>query len=654
MMRQRIIVIGVPLLILVCLLFPANLVSAADVEWPDFERIDGKIEGFPLTIVEGPYIGGGGSEGFKDLYFRYQDSNNNSYRGIELYISYFADPSTLPGGSVITPIKDRVFGGTSRMPRVDAPVAWEEFKTKYQYHEIELVNTTKRFSHLFQISSWNVPWGGTRQFAYRNHYRIAINGKGESWRSDAEFIGAFGKVEQYAKDSIDGLEGGLTLKHYDPLTYLTAGGGYDHRPAGDLIAKLTGKDGKPVKNETVVFYVEPGSTLEEVMINGTGASWLATDILGAGAEPVVLGAGVTDREGEAYLNYLWPNLVDAEAFIRVMKEQRYIYDDKGKISGKIYAITIDRDEMKVVQKTSVGVEFNALAKIVRITGKGRTDEFKEAYINQYPDSPTWGPGQIRVKRSNIFPKFDYTPVDVGFLLMAADIIDIDGGAEVEIVWVTGDRAIARVPDKITFKDTEVRPSHSRLILSTSSYDSGFYNTWDKIPGGIFGFSVGQGLKVLSGAHPVTAGLKKGGEFTVSVYNAIKEADFTDKNLMIKIRLRSIVSIDTTGDGTVIQTFEGSPDVLTTTSGETTLGVREMVTVTADGITGETNKFNVKDEAGEWSATVTEWDVAAETLLEGSTNENSDSGSPVGTIIGIGLGVVVVVAGGIFVTRKWKA
>lgn len=72
-----------------------------------------------------------------------------------------------------------------------------------------------------------------------------------------------------------------------------------------------------------------------------------------------------------------------------------------------------------------------VTKIVVITGEGRTGEFKDAYIKQYPDSPTWGSGQVRVKRSIIWPHFDYTPVEAGFLLMPADITDIDGGAEVE-------------------------------------------------------------------------------------------------------------------------------------------------------------------------------------------------------------------------------
>ncbi|MFC1947711.1 hypothetical protein ACFLXY_07325 [Chloroflexota bacterium] len=658
MVCQRVFVIFNMLLLLVCLLFPANLVSAAEVKWPDFERIDGNIEGFPLQLMEGPNINGGDSEPYMHLYFRYAAGDTDEeWREIKLTTSYFPDPSLLYGGSLTSFMNSsKAYGGSE--PRADGGADWrDEHLAMDDYHEIEWVNTDEWYSVLFQMRSdgYRIPWNGIRLSTYHENYLIKIEGRGRGWQSDAEFMAAFDMAEQYAKDSIDGLEGGLTLKHYAPLTYLTAGGGYDHRPAGDLIAILTGKDGKPVKNETVVFYVEPGSTLEKVLKNGIGANWLKADILGAGANPVVLGDAVTDKNGEAYLNYLWPNLIDAEAFTSVMKEQRYLNDDEGKISGKIYAVTIDRDDMKVVHKTSVDVEFTALAKIVRITGEGRTDEFKDAYIKQYPDSPAWGTGKVRVKRSIIFPNFDYTPVEEGFLLMPGDIIDIDGGVEAEIVWLTGDRAIAKVPDKITYGDTEVRPSHSRLILSTSSYDSGFYNTLDKIQGGIFGFSIGQGLEVLSGIHPVATGVKKGGEFVVSVYDAIKEANFTDRNLMVKIRLRSIVSIDTTGEETVIQTFEGTPDVLTA-GGETTLGIQEMVKVAVDGTLGETIKFNVKEEAGEWSATIAEWETAAETLLEGSASDSSDSGDsggPVGTIIGIIIAAVVV-AGGIFVLRKRKS
>jgi hypothetical protein len=383
------------------------------------------------------------------------------------------------------------------------------------------------------------------------------------------------------------------------------------------------------------------------MANGQTVSWLNTQILGT--NPGVLGESVTDKDGVAYLNYLWPNLIKTDDFSRVMLEQRYLYDEKGKIGGIVSAVTINKDTQKIEQKASVPVEFTSIAKIVKIVGNGRTQEFKNAYLKEFPDSPTWGPGKVRVKRSIVLPHFDYTPVEEGFLLMPGDIIDIDGGVEVEIVWITGDRAIARVPDKIQSGDTEVRPPHSRLILSTTSYDSGFENTWDKVKGGIFGFSIGQGIDILGGLHPVAEGVKKTGEFCVNIYDALKEVNYTDQNLITKIRIRSIIRINTLGEQVQIQNIEGSPEIRTTGGQEAVLNEKQMVTVSFKGSMGEKLSYNPSGSLTDWSSTINEWQKASSQLItqpQQSTNSEGRGTVSGSTWIIIGAVVVAVLIGGV--------
>ena len=622
---------------------PAN---AAD--WPDLEKIDGTIENYVLPLVDGPNINGGNDQIYLHWTCTYHDGYDD-WRDVYLRISYYPDPSKLSGGTLEASISTLKKYG-DRGPRVDSNPTWrEEHQASDTYQEIEWLNTAERFSFLYRLDDRTIPWNGLKLDTYKDHYIIEIIGEGNAWHTESEFKQAMDMAEDYAKSSIDMLAGGLSLKHYDPFTYLTAGGGYDHRPAGDLIATLTGEGGKPVKNQSVVFYVEPGSTLEKVMLNGAASSWITADLLGS--DPVILGDDVTDKNGQAYLNYLWPNLIDPGKFASTMQEQRYLHDEEGVISGKVYAVTVDTDKMKVTNRASVDVSFAGIARIVKITGNGRTDEFKHAYLTQYPDAPSWGTGKVRVKRSFAYPTFDYSPVEEGFILQTGDIIDIDGDVTVEIVWITGDRAIARVPDKVVFGDTEIRTPHSRLILSTSSYDSGFQSNWDKIESAVLGFSAGQGLDVLSGVHPLATGVKKGGEFVISLYDALKEVDFTNQNLITKIRVRSVVRTDTTGEETVIQTFEGSPTVLTSDGTAVTLGVREMVSIGADGSAGAVETFDDGDTP-EWSATAAAW--VDSSAVSGETSGDDESGGiSIGIIIAIVAAAAVVIIGGVFVLSRKK-
>jgi hypothetical protein len=652
------LIIGIILFISCSPLLQPLPVEADDIKWPDFSKINGKIEGYSLPLVEGPYINGGRSkDGYLNLSCTYRSGSDMPFREIVLYIGYVPDPYYLFKGGMPERIEYESkygpgYGGASGLKWL------EEMRSKDYFHEIQVENTAKdRFSLLYQYkeASSNIPWNGLRVLTYHEKYVIRVEGEGKGWNNDAEFLKDFDMAEQYAKDAIDNLEGGFSLKHYAPLDYLKAGGGYDHRPAGDLIARLTDKDGKPVKNEYVLFYVEPGTTLEKVMaLSGDVPPFAIADVLGKNA--VTLGHAITDADGVAQLNYLWPtNLIRTDDFSNVMLEQRYLYNEQGKVGGTVHAAVIDMKDYRVLQEATVNVDFTGIAKIVRITGVGRTQEFKDAYVKQYPDSPTWGPGRVRVKRSIVLPHFDYMPVEEGFRLMPGDVIDIDGGVEVEIVWITGDRAIARVPDKVQFGDTEVRPSHSRMILSTSSYDSGFKNTWDKIKGGIFGFSVGQGIDILGGLHPVAEGVKKTGEFCVNIYDALKEVDYTDQNLITKIRIRSIIRINTLGEQVQVQTIEGSPEILTASGQEVVLNEKQMVTVSYKGAMGEKTSYDPSHSMAEWSGTINEWQAAASQLIaqpERSLNSKGEGRGASSTGIIIGAVVAVVLIGGIlFVLSK---
>lgn len=661
-------IISLLAVIALALLVPAcsqHAVKAADTFFPDFEQLTGEIPGFPIS--PGPVNVNRGGDFNKDsiddylnLSVSYSDGSDRTMRGFELFISYIPVTTYLfPEGLTESVARESHY--TSSGSRDIAKL--EQMREYDNFRELELENTAPdRFSVVYYNGNFSTygSWWGRRIFTYQNNYIIRMEGNGPGWESDTQFLNAFNLAEQYARDAITSLSGGITLRHYNPLEYLalTTDSSYDPRPAGNLVATVTGENGKPVKGEYVLFYVPSGSLLASCLnTSGDVPPFNVSAVLGEDA--VVLGHAITDSNGVATLNYLTPSLlVNAEQFSAAILHQRFL-NDNNNINGEFHVAVIDMKNSTATKTTAVSTEYNGIAKIVRITGNGRTDEFKEAYLKQYPDSPTWGPGKVRVKRAVALPAFDYTPVEPGFILMPGDIIDIDGDVEAEIAWVTGDRAIARVPDKVVYGDTEVRTPHSRLVLSTSSYDSGFLTTWDKIQGGIFGFSLGQGLDVLSGIHPIATGIKKGTEFSINVYDAIKEADFTSQTLMIKIRLRSVVRVNTTGEETVIQTYEGSPDVLTVTGGTATLGEREMVSIDAAGTMSEVSVFNAKNDTPEWFDTATAWedDIASLTkTVGGSVNPGEDSGGSFGGSMGIIIGVVatvVIIVGGVLLLLRRK-
>ncbi|MDO8578256.1 MAG: hypothetical protein Q7R50_03655 [Dehalococcoidales bacterium] len=363
------------------------------------------------------------------------------------------------------------------------------------------------------------------------------------------------------------------------------------RPNSNLVATLKeGTTEKAVEGKEIVFWVdpekpgpkEPGKNLNEVLDIVPDLDYRNIKDAPPGRKYLPM-SYKTDPRGEAKVDFFpW---LDRKQFASRLLEQKRTLGESGKISGTFQAGVYNPKTQVLEGTASVEIEFTAMAMIVRVTGEG---------LKEYD-------GKARVSRILASPQIDSRPVEAGFLLMPGDIVDIDGNAGVEISWVTGERVLARVPPIVTFEDTEWTTPHARIIMLSTPFDSGFKTPGERFLAGFaFGFGVEKGIEAVVESIPyVGEALQVGRELIIELSNAIKDVSFNDKGITVKIRLRSKLLIDNTGDGVKIYTFEGSPTVNTVVGDEITLTNGKMVVVSDDGKLGSPQTFNVRDVEGEF-------------------------------------------------------
>jgi hypothetical protein len=395
---------------------------------------------------------------------------------------------------------------------------------------------------------------------------------------------------------------GLTVEHFPPFDHFKAGTGANISLAGDVAATLKDKDGKPVKDALVAFYVEP----EPLARNEPGRNlYEVFDVMPLleNKPPVrikdetpgrkYLGWARTGADGGARINYL--KSIGPRQFADALLTQRANFNDEGRVSGNIWSGVWDQKTETIIQRASAAVDIRAMARLLAITGEGRSDTTEKG--KKYP-------GRVRVKRLISFPKFDFTPVEEGFFLMPGDIVDIDGNAAVEIAWVNGNRITARVPDKIqvgTIREPW-EPEEAQIYMLSSAYDSGFQTKGSRAMARTFGFGSKKGIEFLVESIPYVGKLiKEGTEFVVEMHEEFKDLDLSETDIVTRIRIRSRVIIDNTGDGLKIYNLEGSPGIRTAAGGEMELAVGKMVAVSDKGNIGEARSFDTGQTEKEFLA-----------------------------------------------------
>ena len=471
-------------------------------------------------------------------------------------------------------------------------------------------------------------------------------------------------IRTYHPAADDGVK--LELYYSNPLTYFERG-------SGDLFATLKDKDGKPIEGKTIVFFIdkefpavsEPGKNLFEVLDYRTRIGgglitrieeshpYLKKKIIDPELDPsllnenrIFIGQGIrTDVNGEALINLIEYDILDPRKFSSELLPQRATFLDKGKISGNIIAGVYNEETKLLENQTSLEIEYKALAKILQITGDGRDDD---------PELEQKYPGKVRVKRFTALPHFEFKPVYEGFLLMPGDVVDIDGNTTVEIAWVNGGKVIARVPDEIPIGTVRepYKPPEAQIWILSSAYDAGFLFPGEKIQSEVFVFGAKKGLELFIQSIPyVGKVLKEGGALAVAIYKGLQDIDLSQTDIVTRVRIRSKVIIDNTGEDLKVYNLEGSPDIQTVTGDEVTLEEGKMVAVSDEGDLGEVQSFNVKVVEKEYGEI-----TMAASRDNSSSSENSSNITGSGWFLWIVIGVIAiaVVSVALFVVRKIRA
>ena len=406
---------------------------------------------------------------------------------------------------------------------------------------------------------------------------------GSSWRGSC-------KCDEIPKET-NKEEYTLTLEHYEPY-YESKDG--DPRRAGDLVATLKDKNGKGVSGKRVFFYVAPGTKIDEVLVVRTRSGMIpAADYGDVFVGPIIegsyLGYGCTDKGGVACWNYLLGRIK-----LDVLSSEII---DTGNVKGALTAVVFDEKTNKIEQKASINVEFSSIAKIVEIRGEGQPDFPPTIKVGSSKYEYTVsGPGRVRVKRLLVQPQFDYKPVEEGFELMPGDIINIDGGVDIEIVWVNANRVIAKVPKMLIFKTGTVPNDNLDLVLMATAYESGFYTDLQKWTAPLVGLTISKGIDLFISNIPVV-GSKV--QLLIDIRKAYEEVDLSKIDLITRIRIRSKVIVDQEGDEINVYTIEGSPDIKTVKGEEVTLADKEMVAIAEDGSLSEVQSFDPEEVLNEF-------------------------------------------------------
>ena len=387
----------------------------------------------------------------------------------------------------------------------------------------------------------------------------------------------------------------LTLKFYDPFKFFktTTEIGPPSAQIADLVATLQGGAGKEI-----VFYVdpetprrdEPGKNLNEVLDitpNDRGDK-VKNEPKGRKYLPWT---DLTDANGEVRVPlHIW---LDRREFASKLLADRYVFGDRGEVSGTVWAGVYNLRTQLLDPLASVTVEYTAMAMITNITGKGRPDD-----VDPWKKQP----GRVRVTRpiesSSLYStSLNSTAVEAPFPLMPGDIFDVDGNAAVEIVWLTGEKIMGVVPDKEFPSDSPpYQPPYASIILLSSAYDSGFPSGTEQTGERLFGFGAKKGIELVIQSIPYVGKLlKEGVKIAVEVYGnaGVQKEGITGSRVMTRIRVRSKVIIDNTGDNVKVYNIDGSPDIKTVAGGEVTLTNGKMVTVSEEGKLGTPQTFDAK-------------------------------------------------------------
>lgn len=399
----------------------------------------------------------------------------------------------------------------------------------------------------------------------------------------------------------------FSFNHYHPFPYLYTSDSLYY--PGEFTAILEDVDGEGISDKNIYIFVDRDSDLDDIFYCGLKPNdpWFKTY-----PQYRAIGGKETDFSGSLRYNYLMRGLLDPKALADKLIE------NDGFVSGTVTAVAVDEDTLTFEEIKSINITFDSIAKVVDVTG--------DVYVR--------GSEYIGVTTNE-----GYEKVTIGHGLQPGDCLRINGSASVDIVWINGNRVIAKVPKKLIVDGGSVTVDPQKIYIMATAYDSGFWSWSDKITdwsiGTIFSGAVDAVISTIPYAEEIIEtgeSINEAYEFIVDKTSNVEEADLSGK-LITKIRLNSRVIIESNFNYTKIYNFNGSPDILTLNNDEITINEGELANVSNAGSINLESFDN--SQLNEWSEYLDEIEEmedyilsANDTVDDDKTSQDKDSnGSP---------------------------
>jgi hypothetical protein len=437
---------------------------------------------------------------------------------------------------------------------------------------------------------------------YRDNYLISIGCSGNAWGSDEKVLDAFNKVEQYARQVIDGFtgetRGSFVLEHCSSFSDWKRG---EPLGPGDLVATLKDKDGKGVSGKTVYFFknsfdfdiesvltfpaheslgFQPGSTSESDLLMSKSTDYATA---------------VTDSGGRARWNYIANQAINYD-FLVFDKDPTVDYG-----SG---------EPAKIEYYAEVRVAFKGVA---AITSRGTVNSKKESVIE------VGASGQKNLVGQNL-----------PYYVVPGEDIYFDSNSIVTVRWLNGMAMTFKIKEgfdkggtiSINYKDWVVETTVSGVATATGLYLTALGET---AAGAFFG-----GPAVAIGIVGV-----------ILVYEGLQWAYDP-----ILVEPHSTILIDANDDISVY-TVEGVARLYNTAGDKVEVAGGQTASMSPGGEFGPVSGFKESDLNGDLSLLNDTIAAAGAKEAEGSSG---GSGFPVAVVGGV-IAVVLVVGVVIGVGRK---
>ncbi|MBD3343496.1 MAG: hypothetical protein GF401_00365 [Chitinivibrionales bacterium] len=442
-------------------------------------------------------------------------------------------------------------------------------------HITEIIDREDRF--VYSSSSQNKALNDppifhtkTGHIIYKENFMALIEAKSLTSPSLASL--RFSALEQRFMFLVDSLmaDTSIDIRHNHPFETFRAGSGTSLDGAGDVIMTLTDGAGTGIAGKQIFLYQDTGTTLEDALRYRLSppSQWLALYATFPRCKRnAYISYGYTNTQGVARINYIENRCIDPTLFAQKLIKH-------GGVTGSVRAITVN-DNSDIVAQRELSMLFEHIAQIVSIRGDGWPDDVAG------PEGIISGPGAVRVTRpfGQFGGNFTRKAVEEGFRLRPGDIINLDGGVTIEIAWLNGNRAIARAPEFLRVKNNSIPVTNLNVIILATAYESGFHTRLDKLLSYVSGCTIQRGISMLVSAIPLGEEAQWVGETMVDITKLYEELNISDIDLVGRVRVRSLVLIDTEQDTMGVYTLEGTPAVKLHTGAEQALTQNEMVSFT---------------------------------------------------------------------------